>query len=126
MAILRRKQSLSFDEFAGDHDVLSSAEHDLQVAIQAALDVGMHLLAAEPIRAAAQYRDVFPLMGEAGILPKDFASKIAPMASFRNVLVHLYLEVDPRKVYDIVQHHLDDLEQFVEFVGVYVARVGSD
>jgi len=57
-------------------------------------------------------------MGDAGILPPDFAARIAPMGGFRNVLVHMYLVVDPRKVYDFVQHNLDDLEQYV----VHVSR----
>ena len=96
------------------------------MAIEAAIDVGSDLLAKHSFKAAGGYREVFRLMGEAGILPRDFAERIAPMGGFRNVLVHMYLEVDPRKVYDIVQGNLGDLETFVRIVGDYVARVGSD
>jgi len=42
VAILREKQAFSYEQFSGQHDVLSSAEHDLQIAIQAAIDIGLH------------------------------------------------------------------------------------
>ncbi len=42
------------------------------------------------------------------------------MIGFRNILVHDYLEVDRRIVYEILQHRLDDLKQirdvFVQFL----------
>jgi len=33
-------------------------------------------------------------MGELGVLPVDFARHLAPLAGFRNILVHEYLEVE--------------------------------
>ena len=126
VARLRAKRHLSYDELVGDADKLLAAERDLQVAIEAAVDVGSDLLAKHSFKAAGGYREVFRLMGDAEILPRDFAERIAPMGGFRNVLVHMYLEVDPRKVYNIIQDNLDDLETFVQIVSDYVARVGND
>jgi uncharacterized protein YutE (UPF0331/DUF86 family) len=125
VAALKRKQALSYDEFVGTHDALSAVEYDLQVAIQAAIDVGLHLLADAPVPVATSYRDVFRLLGDAGILPRDFAARLMPMAGFRNVLVHLYMEVDTRKVYDVLQGNLGDLERYVEVVRRYVAERAS-
>ena len=33
------------------------------------------------------------------------------MISFRNVLVHEYVEIDRRRVYDVLQHQLDDIRR---------------
>ncbi len=44
------------------------------------------------------------------------------MAKFRNVLVHLYLEVDLRKVYSYLQNQLDDLERFSEHIVMYISQ----
>jgi uncharacterized protein YutE (UPF0331/DUF86 family) len=42
------------------------------------------------------------------------------MAKFRNVLVHLYLEVDLRRVYRYLQENLDDFEAFARYVGEWL------
>lgn len=34
------------------------------------------------------------------------------MIGFRNMLVHEYIDIDRRIVYDVLQRHLDDLEAF--------------
>lgn len=36
--------------------------------------------------------------------------------------MHLYLEVDPEKVYYIVQHYLEDFDRFAQYVADFVAR----
>ena len=55
-------------------------------------------------------------------MPTQFAEKLVGMGSFRNVLVHLYTEVDPEKVYQHLQHDLGDLEQFTQYVGEYLTK----
>ena len=49
------------------------------------------------------------------MLPADFAERLAPLAGFRNILVHEYLAVDWDEVYRNLQR-LDDLYQFAEYV----------
>lgn len=38
-------------------------------------------------------------------------------ARFRNMLAHVYWEVNYEMVYDILQEHLDDLRQFMQAIG---------
>jgi uncharacterized protein YutE (UPF0331/DUF86 family) len=42
------------------------------------------------------------------------------MAKFRNVLVHLYLEVDLQRVYRYLQENLDDFETFARYVSEWL------
>jgi len=60
-------------------------------------------------------------MGELGVLPPDFARSLAPIAGFRNILVHEYLGVDWDYVYDHLQN-LDDLERFGILVHHWLAQ----
>lgn len=69
------------------------------------------------------YKEIFLKIGQVGILPADFAQKIAVMAQFRNVLVHLYLEVDLQKVYHYLQRNLNDLESFAQYVSEYLNKL---
>ena len=121
MNALKELQRLTYDEFSVDHILNASAERHFQVAIQAALDIGSILLAEVSPTAPASYTDVFLQLAEVGVLPPGFAQKIAGMAKFRNVLVHLYLEVDLHKVYYYLQHDLEDFERYMHYVSEYLA-----
>jgi len=87
-------------------------EHTLQLAIQAALDVGSHIVSDDRLGEPDTSRDVFRLLERAGIVPADLGTRLEQMAGFRNVVVHLYQEVDLGIVRDVVENHLDDLLQF--------------
>jgi uncharacterized protein YutE (UPF0331/DUF86 family) len=87
-------------------------EHTLQLAIQAALDVGSHIVSDERLGEPETSRDVFRLLERAGIVPADLSGRLERMAGLRNVVVHLYQDVDLGIVKDVVENHLDDLLQF--------------
>jgi len=118
---LRTLRSLTREELLGDDLLRASAERHLQVAIQACLDIGSILLSDAP-SPPSTYRAVFPALAEIGVLPADFAERLASMAGFRNVLVHLYLELDRELLYTYLQEGLDDLERYTQFVAEYLAR----
>jgi len=122
VSALKELRRLTFDEFAREHVLVGSAERDFQVAIQATLDIGAHLLAELSVDVPSDYKTIFPKMAEVGILPPDFAQKLVGMAKFRNVLVHIYLEVDLKRVYHYLQHNLDDLELFARYVSEYLGQ----
>lgn len=119
---LQELQRLTYTEFAKEHILHGSAERDFQVAIQAALDIGAYLLAEAGVPSPAEYHLVFREMGRVEILPQAFAEKLVGMAKFRNVLVHLYLEVDLHKVYSYLQNDLGDFESFARYVSDYLEK----
>lgn len=122
---LKSLQALTYEEFAREHVLNAAAERDFQVAIQAALDIGSMILAEQALPPAESYKDVFLKLAQIGVLPRDFAARMVRMAQFRNVLVHLYLEVDLQKVYHYLQHNLGDLEAFIRYVGEYLKERGE-
>lgn len=119
---LKELQRLTYDEFAVEHVLVGSAERDFQVGIQAALDIAAYLLADAGVDVPSEYSEVFRALGRIGVVPVPFAEKLVGMAKFRNVLVHLYLEVDLKKVYSYIQHDLDDFILYAKHVGDYLAQ----
>ena len=113
LKILRKRP---FSEFVADPFVRGSVERYLQLAIECCLDLGNHLIADRGLRRAEDYKEIFVILGEAGFIPKSFSRKIAPMGGFRNILVHDYLKVDPRKVYEVLQGRLVDIERFARLI----------
>jgi uncharacterized protein YutE (UPF0331/DUF86 family) len=93
-------------------------EHSLQLAIQAALDVSSHVVSDQRLGEPQTNRDVFRLLGRAGVLSVDLAGRLERMAGFRNVIVHMYEDVNLAIVRDVVEHHLGDLLEFVAAIRV--------
>jgi uncharacterized protein YutE (UPF0331/DUF86 family) len=59
------------------------------------------------------------MMGELGILSADFARRLAPLAGFRNILIHEYLGIDWDQVYKNLMD-LDDLVLFAEKIRLWL------
>jgi uncharacterized protein YutE (UPF0331/DUF86 family) len=89
------------------------AEHTLQIAIQAALDVASHVVSDQRLGEPATNRALFDLLAANGWIDGALGRRLGDMAGFRNVLVHGYAAVDPRIVRDAVESRLGDLDAFV-------------
>jgi uncharacterized protein YutE (UPF0331/DUF86 family) len=94
------------------------------VAAQCCIDACNRIISLEGAQKPVDYYDAILRMGELGVLPADFARHLAPLAGFRNILVHEYLAVDWDEVYRAL-HRLEDLERFAESVRHWLARRAS-
>lgn len=103
------------DAYLADPGVRAATERWLGLSIQVCVDLGTQI-ALEELRAAPDnYAAVFTTLGKEGLIENDLADRLAAAAKQRNLLTHLYLEVDDEKVFDSLSH-LDDLRQFAAFV----------
>lgn len=120
LATLRRMQSYSLEEFIGNPEHYGSAERFLHLSIEITLDIGNHIVADLGLREVNWYSDIVYALEEKNFISEDLREKWIRMVGFRNILVHEYLEVDRKIVYDVVQNHLQDLEEikkvFAEFL----------
>jgi uncharacterized protein YutE (UPF0331/DUF86 family) len=82
---------------------------NLQKAVQAAIDLATHVVAAEGYGAPDSQAAVFTLLEKRGVIPAELAGNLRKMVGFRNIAVHEYETVDPAIVEAIVEHHLGDL-----------------
>ena len=82
------------------------------------------MFALENARKPTDYYEAILIMVELGVLPVDFSRHLAPIAGFRNILVHEYISVDWDQVYEKLQQ-LDDLERFRELVRLWMKNRGE-
>ncbi|MDD5614780.1 MAG: DUF86 domain-containing protein [Candidatus Methanoperedens sp.] len=94
----------------------------MEVALECAIDIGEMIISREKLKRPEAYQEVFLILGEHGILPRDFAIKFAPAAGFRNILVHMYAKIDIGRLYYYLQNNIEDIEQF----GKYIAQYGKN
>jgi uncharacterized protein YutE (UPF0331/DUF86 family) len=107
------------DGFVTDLDLQATTERHLQVAIQAAIDVALHVLADETAETPSDYGSAFTLLAAASVLPDELGDRLRAAAGLRNVLVHAYVEVDPERVWA----HLDDLDDLTAFARQILSHV---
>jgi len=110
LAILHRLRGYTFEEFVADPEHYGSAERFLQLAIEALIDLGNHVIADLRLGTVDWYSDIPRLLCEAGYINPETRENWIRMIGFRNVLVHDYLEVDRKLVYEVMQEHLEDFE----------------
>ncbi len=90
-----------------------AAERALQLAVQACIDVAAHLVAELGLRTPDTYREAFLGLAHEGLVHEDLAQRLGDAAGMRNILVHEYLEIDPRQVWRALER-LDDLRAFAD------------
>lgn len=91
-------------------------ERTLQIAIQAAIDVAAHIVAAERLGEPRTNRGLFDLLEVHGWIQDELATGLRRMVGFRNDLVYSSCDVDLDIVEEIVRHHVGDLLRFVQVV----------
>jgi len=111
---------LSEADFLKDPDKIGSAKYHFIVAIESCIDMCNHVISRNGFRAPEDYGDTFRVMNEKGALKQDFADELVNMAKFRNRLVHIYLEVENKQVYEILLDRLDDFKKFIDSLSKFL------
>ena len=122
---LRSYSSISCDAL-GKNDMLKAAiERNFHLAIESALDIGEVIISAEDFEKPEDYREIILILGKHGVLSADFAETFSKAAGFRNILVHMYEEVDVSKLHDYLQNNLEDFNEFSMAIARYLESKGN-
>ncbi|MEA3239417.1 MAG: DUF86 domain-containing protein [Candidatus Bipolaricaulota bacterium] len=103
------------DEFETDPYLKDIVERNLEVAAQACIDIANRVITVEGLDKPSDAYGAIEMLGKMAVLPIDLARRLSPIAGFRNILVHEYLEIDWDQVLNNLQR-LVDLHKFAEHV----------
>jgi uncharacterized protein YutE (UPF0331/DUF86 family) len=122
LAELRPFCQRSREEFVREPALHHLAERFLHLACECVLDIAQHLISDQGYRQPANYKDAIEVLREEGVLDAGLAERLKRWMGFRNLLVHIYLEIDHGKSYDAIREDLGDLQ---EFAAVMARLLGS-
>jgi uncharacterized protein YutE (UPF0331/DUF86 family) len=91
------------------------------VAAQCCIDICHRIIALENARKPVDYYEAILILGELEILPPDFAQQLAPLAGFRNILIHEYLGIDWDRVFDNL-HKIGDIANFAIYIRQWLSH----
>ena len=111
LEILNGLKKYSLDEFLSTPEYYGSVERFLQLAIETIVDIGNHIVADLGLGEVNWYSDIAAILEEKNFISIDLREKWIRMVGFRNILVHDYLEVDRKIVYEVLHNQIGDLEE---------------
>jgi uncharacterized protein YutE (UPF0331/DUF86 family) len=91
--------------------------HSMQNAIAAVIDLAQHIVAEKSSAIPESYSECILELSTLGIIPKDFAQDFSRVAKLRNVLVHLYDNVDIEFLFSLLPRFKSDLKKFLRCLG---------
>lgn len=107
---LERLRGLPAAEYQGDSAF--AGRYLVQASAQACIDMANHVIASSGWRTPQDFRDSFTVLEENGVLGAGLAERMRALAGLRNLLVHIYAEVDDRIVSESLVERLQDLSDF--------------
>lgn len=109
---LRELAKVSEQRFLEDRGLQAQAERWTQVAAETCIDLANHVIADRGLPTPNTYREAFEILAKHGVIEPELASRMGAWAGLRNLLVHVYLEVDHQRLYEILTTDLHELESF--------------
>jgi len=109
-------REISFDAYEGAGGPRRTIERLVQLIIETAVDVNLHVVTEIEGRPPADYRGSFRAAARIGLIPQTLADDLAPSAGLRNVLVHEYADVEDARVHAAIGSVLDGFREYTRAV----------
>lgn len=118
--ILRGLQKYSMEEFLAEPERYGSVERFPQLAIETTTDIDSHIIADLGLGEVNWYSDIAGILADKGYISLELREKWIRMVGSRNILVHDYLDVDYKIVYDVLQNGLADLDELKKVFATFL------
>jgi len=116
VSMLKTADDISWQTYRSDLRAKAFVERYLHLAIEEVIDIANHLVSFHRWREPTGYRDLFVILQEHHVLPREHLPTFQNMPSFRNILVHRYEDIDDELVFGIFKKRLVDFDLFVALV----------
>lgn len=114
LKILKGYQSLSQKELENDVTLKGAVERYLYLLTQSVLDMAEAIIAFKDFRRPQTYSESFDILQEEKLISPNLTEKLVRMAKFRNIIAHDYEDLDFGIIYNVLQNHLQDIEEFLK------------
>jgi uncharacterized protein YutE (UPF0331/DUF86 family) len=115
LRVLRQLRARGRDAFVNDEVVQDRVERNAELLAQSCADIALHIVSATGAAAPESYGDAIrsaaPIVG----LPAELADRLVAATGLRNLLVHMYLDIDHGRLFDELGW-IEDTEQFAALV----------
>jgi uncharacterized protein YutE (UPF0331/DUF86 family) len=125
LAELRKLQPLTAERLAAEPVVRAAVERMIQAVVDLAVDINGHIASSVLERSPATGRESFDLMVTATVLDASLAERLKPSVGMRNILVHLYADIDVNIISDSIDEFETAFSEYVRNVSRWLLRADS-
>jgi uncharacterized protein YutE (UPF0331/DUF86 family) len=118
----RYRSTIPRDRLLADIDVQNMVLFALYRAVQGCIDAGQHVIAERGLPVPSAYREVFRVLGDAGVVELSSTPRLERWGGFRNIVAHRYGTLDLERVARALHDDLPDLEAFAATMARLVPR----
>jgi len=114
VARVELKTPPSVSKLIDDIDAQDIIVLNLERAVQACVDIGLHIIADTEVTVPDSMAETFRTLGRLNVLSSDVVEHLAKAVGFRNTAVHAYQEIDWEIVYSIITKRMGDFRAFAQ------------
>lgn len=89
---------------------------NIQRAVEAVIDIAMHLVSEKKLGIPQNSRDAFEILNNYHIIDDEMLKKLKSMIGFRNIAVHNYQKINLEILQKVIENHLQDFEEFIQLL----------
>jgi uncharacterized protein YutE (UPF0331/DUF86 family) len=104
------------EKFLSDEIYQGALLHYLYLVSDSSISLAQMVLKYNKVNVAQSYYEAIDMLGEEGIISKEFAYDFAKIASLRNFLAHDYEQIDYLIICDEILNKLDDIKKYLNFI----------
>lgn len=112
---LEKYKKVPKEDFLINFTINSAAMYNMILGIEVIVDIGGHFLNVVYGVSPKEYKEVLEMLGEYEIVPEKFAKENIEMAKFRNLIIHAYMKIDLKKVYQNLQKAPNIFRKFAKY-----------
>jgi uncharacterized protein YutE (UPF0331/DUF86 family) len=116
LTLLESYKSDCKERFLQDPMYEGALLHYLYLVSDGSIVLAEILIKYKKLEPAQSYYEAIDILGENGLLPREFAYNFAKIASFRNFLAHDYEKVDYLVICEDVLAKLDEIREYLAYV----------
>ncbi|MGY5871890.1 MAG: DUF86 domain-containing protein [Candidatus Thorarchaeota archaeon] len=113
-----RKQEL--DDFLRDGKSLRSTAKAIETIVQSIIDISSHIVAQNHWGVTDTYRNTIALLATHQVISEDLSANLQQVVAMRNILVHQYLDVDFRIVWESLEELVEDAPTYIRAIKSYL------
>ncbi|MFH1963518.1 MAG: HepT-like ribonuclease domain-containing protein [bacterium] len=113
---LSQLKEISEANFVVNSHNIALTEHYLRVGVDSLVDLSNHIIAVQGLGRPGSSREIGNILGQANIIPMDFIKKCIELIKLRDRLTHLYWEIEPAEVFEVLQKELSNITSFLNYL----------
>ena len=118
--MLEMEKATPLEEFLENTEKQFAVMHALVLGIEVVTDVGNYLLANEFNKSADTYEKIIGSLKNVGVISTELFENSKGMTGFRNLLIHVYEDVEPERVFEYLQKAPEQFRQYARSFQKYL------